>query len=64
MTLAAINLVLALMREGGPVSKLIDDYRAKGIPIPKEVWDELFAGNDEARSELVAAITRAEAEGR
>lgn len=62
--IVAVNLVLALLAENGPLGKLFDEYRAKGQPIPKEIWDKLFADNAEARQFLVDAITRAVIEGR
>jgi hypothetical protein len=63
-SLAAINLVLALLAEGGPVSALIDKARAEGRQISKTEWDALFANDDAAMSDLDAAIAKAKAEGR
>ena len=62
--LAAINLVLALLAEGGPVSMLIDKARAEGRTITQAEFDELFAEDSAARAQLAAAIAAAKAEGR
>lgn len=62
--LAAINLVLALLAQGGPVSMLIDKARAEGRTISKPEFDTLFAGDSNARAQLVAAIATATGEGR
>lgn len=62
--LAAINLVLAMLAEGGPISMLIDQARAEGRTISKTEWDQLFEDDDNARAELDAAIEKAKSEGR
>ena len=62
--LATVNLFLALLMENGPVSKLIDQARAEGRKISQTEWDQLFADDDAARAELVAAIEKAKSEGR
>jgi hypothetical protein len=63
-SLAAINLALALLAGGGPISALIDKARAEGRKISKTEWDDLFAGDDAAMAQLEADIARAKAEGR
>ena len=63
-TLAAINLALALLAGGGPISGLIDKARAEGRKISKTEWDGLFSGDDAAMAQLEADIARAKAEGR
>lgn len=62
--LAAINLVLALLAEGGPVSMLIDKARSEGRTISQPELDALFAQDSDARAALVAAIAVAQGQGR
>jgi hypothetical protein len=63
-TLAAIDLVLALITRAQQISLLVAQAQAEGRELSKADWDEIIAENDLAKSALEAAIAKAKAEGR
>lgn len=64
-TVAAIDLVLALITRLHRVSQMLATARAAGQEsLTDEQLDQLIAEDDAARDELRAAIARAKSEGR
>lgn len=55
---AAIELLLQVINQAGPVSAAINRARAEGRPISREELEAAFAQDDAARDSLVAAIAR------
>ena len=63
-TLAAIDLVMALLIRAQQVSALVAHAQAEGRDLSPEEWAQIISANDDARAVLAAAIAKAEAEGR
>lgn len=55
-TAAAIELVLAIINNAGPVSSLIRRAQAEGRPLSREELQTAFDQDDDARDALVSAI--------
>lgn len=61
----AISLVLALIDRSAQISALIQKAQAAGrTDLTTEEWKAIADADDQARSELDAAIVKAKSEGR
>ena len=63
-TLAAIDMVLALLARAQQISALVNKAQAEGRDLSLEEWAEITQADDKARSDLALAIEKAKAEGR
>jgi hypothetical protein len=63
-TLAAIDMVLALLTRAQQISALVNKAQAEGRDLTAEEWAEITQADDKARSDLALAIEKAKAEGR
>lgn len=63
-TLAAVDLVLALLTRAQAISSIIAQAQAENRDITQAELDQIVADDDKARTDLVAAIEKAKAEGR
>lgn len=61
---AAIELLLALINNAGPVSAAIRQAHAEGRKLTAEELQAAFDQDDSARTALVDAIAEAKAQGR
>ena len=63
-TLAAVDLVLALLTRVQAISSIIAQAQAEKRDITQAELDQIVADDDKARVDLVAAIEKAKSEGR
>lgn len=63
-TLAAVDLVLALLTRAAAISSIITQAQAEKRDITQAELDQIVSDDDKARTDLVAAIEKAKAEGR
>jgi hypothetical protein len=63
-TLAAVDLVLALLVRAQAISSIIAQAQAENRDITQAELDRIVSDDDKARTDLVAAIEKAKSEGR
>ena len=63
-TLAAIDLVLALITRAQQISVLVAQAQSEGRDLSAEEWSEVIKADDQARTALTDAIAKAKSEGR
>lgn len=63
-TLAAIDLILALITRAQAISSLVAQAQAEKRELTRAEWDQIISEDDKARADLAAAIEKARAEGR
>lgn len=62
--MALISLMLGLLDRASQIGTLINTARGEGRDVSAAELQQLAAQDDKARDELVAAIAKAQAEGR
>lgn len=63
-SLAAIDLILALITRAQVISSLVAKAQSENRDLTASEWDQIVEADNQARSDLVAAIEKAKAEGR
>lgn len=62
---AALGLLIALLNNAAAISALIAQAKAEGRDTLSEgEWSQIASADDKSRADLVAAIAKAQAEGR
>jgi hypothetical protein len=62
--LAAIDLILALLTRASAISAIVAQAQAEKRDLTEAEMNQIISDDDKARTDLVAAIEKAKAEGR